>query len=252
MEKLSELWQKQWVRYVVCVAAGAVATTLVYPSISSKVTDTESIKKQYEQQLSEQSSKFQEEQSNLEKSHQAELSSVKQESSSKQEELSRKLSSMTQENSNLRKRSKVVTVEIVHPDGTIERRSTSTEEIDLATERVAQVQEEAQQKLKETTEKLEQEHKSETDKLKSSFESQLAEVNTKLQKTTETLEEERSHSETVDKNQRKLGVSGGINSDGLYKVHGHYTVWGPVFLGADVDTNGKEKNRAAASVGINF
>lgn len=249
---LKVLLQKQWVRYVLAGITGAALTTLVYPAVSSHEEEMSKLRKETRTSLEQQASKFAEEKQNLNQSHSLELNSLKQESSLREEQLKRKLESLVTENSSLKKKTKTTTIEIIKPDGTIERRTVSEETLDTVTEKVAQIKEESEKKLKEQEDKLSKQHQTEVSSLKTSYESKLAESSSKLEQIQKLYESEKQRSLSLEKNAKKLGIGAGYNSDELYKVHGHYNFWGPVFIGGHVDSDGKYKNRAAVSLGLSF
>jgi len=249
---LLQLWKKQWFKYMACAVFGAILTTFIYPTVSRHTEQIEKIKQEYEQKIVEKSNKAQEEKQLLEASYKAEIFSIKKESAYKEEQMSKRINSLVQENSSLKRQTRTTTVEKIFPDGTIERRTISEETLETITQRVAEVKEEAEKKLRETVDKLQNQHEKQLTENKNLYEVKITEISSKLQKTEALLVQEKSKKESLEKNQRKLGIGVGYNSDKLYKVHGHYNFWGPVFLGAHVDTDGSKNNRAALSLGINF
>jgi alanyl-tRNA synthetase len=229
---------------------GAAVSFFAYPSVSKQTETIEKIKKQYEQKLVEETMLVQNQLFEMSDKHEQEIKSIKKDFSLREEQLSTKINSLIQENSSLKRKTKTTTIEKISPDGHIERRTVSEDTLETVTQRTAEIKEEAEKKLRDTVEKIQQDHERKIEQLTAKNQIELNESNIKIKKIETLLAEEKTKNETIKTNEKKLGVGVGYNSDALYKIHGHYNFWGPVFLGFDVDTNGYTKNRAAITLGL--
>lgn len=244
--------KKDSIKNAIFFIAGVITTVVVYPTVSKHTEEIENLKRQYEVQLVEQSASAQQELMLMTDEYEAEIDKIKKESATKQEQMSSKINSLIQENSSLKRKTKTTTIEKVSPDGTVERRTVSEETLETITQRVAEVEQQAEKKLRETVDKVQQEHEKLLSEVNTKHESTVKEYSSKIANLQESLSNERSKSETLKVNDKKLGIGVGYNSDLLYKVHGHYSFWGATFLGLDIDTNGSNKNRAALSIGLSI
>lgn len=252
VDTLKALWTKPLFRYAVVFIGGCLVTTIVYPSVSKEKTVEESIRTEVTQEYEKKLSEKEKEKSDLQAHYETQISQIQTQSSQKESELTQKITSLTTEVSSLSKQTFTETVEIHKPDGTVEKHRVTTSLLQTMNEKVAQVQQETEQKYKEQLDKTVKTYESKITDISSSYEKQLSETSEELSKSKQTVNSERKEHDIEMTNNRKLGVSAGYNTDRTYKVHGHYYLWGSVFGGVDVDSNLKDIYRGALSLGLSF
>ncbi len=247
-----KLKDNQYVRYGAAFAGGILLAIVLYPSGTISTTEKTKIEEEvrtvYETKLKESEEILRQEKIRFEK----DLLSVKQENSKRELELSTKLNSLISENSSLKKKTKMVTIEKIYPNGTIERKTISTSELEYETQRMAQIQQEAEQKLKDTVSKLNEQHSKEITEKTSSMQSSIDKLSIDLATSERLRKEEIEKSKTVVKTVRPLAVGLGVNTDRQYTVEAQYMFLGPLYVGASYDNGGISNNRAGISLGIRF
>ena len=246
------LKEKGWFPYVVGFAIGCVLSFIVIPSLSinsaSRTEIEKSVKAEYEQRFAEEQASFKEALSSKEK----EIEAASNESFQKEQNYKRQLASLMSEVSSLSQSSETEEVEIHHADGSWEKRKVSKSTVDQLNQKIAEVKEQTEQSYKEELAKQQSSHEKEMSSIKESLAQQQSKSSEILSSKEEEIKKLKESSTTVVANEKKFGVGVGYNSDLLYKLHVDYTVWGPVYIGGDVDTNKADKNRAAVSMGIRF
>ncbi|CAM6003894.1 unnamed protein product [Sphagnum balticum] len=218
---------------LVFVAGGTVAA-LFYPT---KIIQ-DKLQKTFDQQTSV-----------LKQQHAQELSSI-QESFSKQtqelkttnEQLSVKVTSLITENTSLKVLQKKTFFKIVHPDGTVEERASSTTDSDQEQQISQQVQQEYQKKLEENVAKLESIQADKISTMQKTFDSKEQDYQHTIATLTQT------HSETI--NPKNFTLDGGLLTNGDYYGHVSYDIWGPFVLG--VQGQFGPSPAAGAGLGIRF
>lgn len=242
----------RYARYAIAFAAGIVLTILLYPSDSKSIAEKDRLLEETRTLLV---SRLQESESILRserESHQREIQTVRQESSKREHELTTKISSLMTENSSLKQKTKMVTIEKVYPDGTMERKTISTSELESQTQIIAQIQRDAEEKIVDTVSKLKQEHAKELSEKTSALQSKIDRLSLDLNRSESLLKEEREKSSKTESNPRPFALGLGLNTDRQYTVETQYTFWGPVYVGASYDTGGISNDRAGLSLGIRF
>lgn len=246
------LLENQYVRYVFVFLGGVLLTMVLYPSGTVSTTEKRKIEEEirtvYETKLQQSEIVLKQETSRFEK----QISSLKEENSRRELELSTKLNSVTSENSSLKQKTKMVTVEKIHPDGTIERKTISTSELESETQKIAKIQQEAEQKLKETVSKLSEQHSKELTEKTSSMQSTIEKLSVDLSLSERLRREEIEKSRTVVRTVRPLALGLGVNTDRQYTAEAQYMFLGPLYVGASYDHGGISNNRTGISLGIRF
>jgi predicted small secreted protein len=252
MNFINFLKEKGWLSYVIGFGVGVALSILVMPSISilnsSKEEYSKQLREEYEQRLSVQQSEFKSRVEQYEKDYEE----AKSEAVKKEQEYERKVASLMSEISTLNSMTETEELEIHYPDGRWERRKVSKSTVQQLSQKIAEVKDELSSKHKEEMTAQEQKHSKEVADIRETLSQQIARREQTISSKDEEIKKLKESSTTTVVNQRKFGVGGGINSDGLYKVHVDYMVWGPVYIGADVDTNRKDTHRVAISAGIRF
>lgn len=218
---------------LVFIAGGAVAA-IFYPT---KIIQ-DKLQKTFDQQISILKQQHAQEVSSLQESYSKQL----QESKTTTEQLSIKVTSLTTENTSLKTHQKKTFFKIVHPDGTVEERATSTSDSDTEQQISQQVQQEYQKKLEEDVTKLES---VQADKV-SSMQKQWDSKEQDYQHTIATLTQ--THSVSTNPKNFSLDVGALTNLD--YYGHVTYDIWGPFILG--LQTQFGSSSAVGAGLGIRF
>lgn len=234
---MSELLSKEWVRLVGVLLIGITIGVVFYPS------------KRIEEKLTQ---KHQEEISILKESHSKETKdltdkydAVVAESKSIKSESERKISKLTDEVKTLKSKTKVATYKLVKPDGTIEERTFTENEVDESSHVVTQIQEEFKQKVESIENRYAAIHSERVLALKKDFDSKESEY----KKTIDELQK----SKTVTVNEKKFGIEAGITNEKNYYGHATMDVWGPTFIGVhgQVGPN-NDSNNLGIGLGLRF
>jgi hypothetical protein len=227
--------QNVWVRYVVILMTGITIGAVFYPTKTLK----ETISKQYEQQiqtLNEQHTQTIQSMTNL---YQDEQVTTRQE----EEQYNAKIDSLTTQVSDLQSHKTLQTYKIVHPDGTIEERTSSESDVDQSSSISTQVQAEYQQKLQEQATQLNVVNQQQISTLQQQFDQK----ETSYKQQIATLQE----TKTVTVNPKNFGVEAGVLSNRDYYGHITYDIWGPMFLGLHTEI-GPIDNNVGVGIGIKF
>jgi chromosome segregation ATPase len=212
------------------VAIGAV----FYPT----KTLTETLSKKYEQQISVLNTQHQTELATQKASYESQLAISNQTISTQ----TSKITSLQSSVSDLKSKQHIVYYKIVHPDGTVEERQTTDTSSDDQSTVVTKVQQEYTAQLAAIQTKYETIHKTLMDQQKSTYDSQIATLNTTISSL------QSSKTETV--NAKHYGVEGGMLTNSTYYVHGNADVFGPVFVGIHGEAG--NSNGIGAGLGLRF
>jgi DNA polymerase III alpha subunit (gram-positive type) len=249
---INYLKEKGWFPYVVGFLVGCVLSFIVIPSfnLNSKTTEelVQSVRTSYEQKLTEQQASFQEKISNKEK----EIETISNEFFTKERSFNTQLASLMNEVSSLSKSLETEEIEIHRPDGSWERRKVSRSTVQQLNQKIAEVKQQTEETNRQEMAKQQSLHQKEVAEIRESLSQQLSKKEELLSSREEEIKKLKQTSTSVVANQKKFGLGVGYNSDLLYKVHADYMIWGPVYIGGDVDTDTKNKNRAAVSLGFRF
>lgn len=231
---LRDLLSKEWVRLVGVLLIGVTIGAIFYPTKRIE----EKISQKYEQVIS-----------SLKETHQKEVDSVKEEFvkvsaeyHSYHQETEHKISTLTSQVSELKSRQRISTYKLVKPDGTIEERSFTENEIDQSTKTVTKIQDEFKQKVDAIESKWSKIHQERVATIQKSFDSKESDY----KKTIETLEK----SKTVSVNEKRFGLEVGMLTDKNYYGHATADLWGPVFVGVNAEFS--VDNTIGLGVGIHF
>lgn len=230
-----------WVRYILILFIGITVGAVFYPT------------KTIEEKTS---MKYQQEIDTLNQQHSQEVKTLndqinKQASDSKsyKEQSDKKINSLTTQITNLSSKQKTVHYKLIKPDGTIEERDYTENDIDKSSQTVTKVQEEFKQKIDSIEKKWSQIHETRVAQLQKEFDAKSA----TYQQTIESLQT----SKTVTVNPKHFGVEGGVMTDRDYYVHANADLWGPVFVGLQSEfksgsSDADAQNRFGLGLGIRF
>lgn len=246
------LKEKGWLSYVTGFVIGCIISFIVIPSftINSEATEEliQSVKSSYEQKLSEQQKLFQEKISSKEK----EIESINNEFFKKERKFSTRIASLMNEVSSLSKSLETEEIEIHRPDGSWERRKVSRTTIQQLNHKIAEARQQIEETNKQEMTKQQKHYEKEIAEVKESLSQQLSKKQELLSLREEEIRKLKKSSTSVVSNQKKFGLGFGRTSDRLYQIHTDYLIWGPVYIGGDIETNRVDKNRAAISLGVRF
>jgi uncharacterized protein YlxW (UPF0749 family) len=253
LQFLNIFWNTAWGKFITGSLFGLILAMLALPSVT-KVSETrEDIRKELEKQYA---SKVQEQEHTLQQTkefYEKELSELQKESSLKQEELTSKLHTLTSEVSSLKKNTFTETIEIRRPDGTVEKRKTTHSTLETINQKVAEVKEEHEKRLKEELAKQQESYERSIKDVSALYEMELASAKEELEVV---KEHEEKTVETYEKkvtNTRRAGVGVGYTSNKAYAAHAHYYVHPAFFVGTGVEYQPeKEKTSASILVGVGF
>lgn len=222
-------------RYALVLIAGIAIGALFYPTKSIE----EKLRVQYEQKISQINETNSKTVQNLQESL------TKSESSKKQLEVttSSKIAKLTTENSQLKSKKTETYYKIVHPDGTIEIRSTKASEVDQSNQIITSVKQEFDQKVKDLETKYATIHQQRVQQIQTDF----SKKEEKYQETIASLEKDK----TVKINAKSFGIEAGIMTNKDYYGHVSYDIFGPIFIGAHGQF-GPTDTAGGVGVGIRF
>jgi uncharacterized membrane-anchored protein YhcB (DUF1043 family) len=225
-----------WARYVAVLVLGMAIGAVFYPTKRIE----EKLRIQYEQQISQ-----------LKETNQKTVESLtqslnKSESEKKDLEVTttKKISRLTVENASLKSKKTEKYYKIVHPDGTIEVRDFKEADVDQNSSTITSVKQEFDQKVKDIEMRYAKIHEERVKQLQQDF-SQKEE---KYQETIASLQKDK----TVSVNQKMYGLEVGKLSNGDYYGHVDMTVFGPMFIGVQTQSNFINNNAVGAGIGIRF
>lgn len=238
------------VRYASVFAAGALVTFLVLPS--GTYSKDELLKKEQEIQTSYQSQidEKQKQYDQLKMSSQLEIDKKQEELVRRESQYTQKFSLLLTENQSLRRSSERVTIEIRYPDGRVEKRTTSRSVLESESQKVTQLQQESERKLKETTDRLTQEHSLKIEQLESTHQAETSKLSLELLQTKETLKLEQEKHTDVTLNKRNLSLAAGKKLNSTISLLAEYDFYGPIFAGSMVDLKGRNYDTAGFYLGL--
>jgi ATP-dependent Lon protease len=231
--------------------AGCILTTLFYSNNSISITEMENIKKTYTENYN---STVKEYESNLldqKQRYENKIDILAKESATRELELSRKIDTLSVENKSLKKNTKKVVIETIHPDGTVERVITSTSEIQSESNIISRIKEQSDKKLKDTVLSLKEEHQKEISEKTLQHSSEIKKLADEVKSSKADLEEIRK--KTKDIINKPFSAALGINTDLQYTFDASYVFIGPFFVGGSYDKSGlNNKNTFGVSLGMKF
>jgi len=223
-----------------------MGTVISTHDTSDKILET--TKSSYEEKLKQKQTELDTQKSTYE----SQIASIQTESNKKQLSLTSKINSLTTQISSLKKTSSLETVEVRYPNGKVEKRTIAHSETDSFNEKIADVKQQYQEHLTQQADKLNQQYQQQISQLQSSHKQEIDTLNTKLSQTQTQLSEIKTTHDATTTNPKNLGLGLGYNTDATYKATAHYTVMGPFFIGADIDTNLRDVYRAGAFIGMDL
>lgn len=239
-------------KYVAVFAAGAALTFMILPSIST--TKDEYLKKEeeltssYEKKLSEKESQFNEFKSKQEQ----QISNLKQEKLAMEFEYRQKMESLVSENKSLKKSTEKVTIITSYPDGRVEKKIVSKETVEKESQKVAQIKQEAEQKIKETKETLQKEFDLRLTEVSSTYEKEKQSLTTELSQTKQKLKEEQEKHTKVSVNAKRFSLGVGKKTNLTNFATAEYDFYGPLYVGSVLDFRGTSYDAAGLSLGVRF
>jgi len=202
----------------------------------------ETVSKKYEQILEQEKEQHATETKTLQENM------TKQEESFKQTttELQSKVSTLSVQVTQLKSKQKTSYYKIVKPDGTVEIKKYSESDVDESTKVITQIQQEFNEKISSIETKWETIHKQRVEQLQSEFDSKEK----SYQQTIATLESKK----VEDINPKKAGLEVGVNSNKNVYLHPSYDLFGPLFIGVNVEGNPSTGGNfgGGAGLGIKF
>ena len=235
---LTDLLKNEYIRGGLILAVGITIGVLFYPSKRIE----EKVSQKYEQEIAV-----------LKEAHTKEVQTlaeaktkVEQEAKEYHSTTEKKISSLTTQVSELKSKQKIATYKLVKPDGTIEERTYTENEIDQSTKTVTKIQEEFKQKVDSIEQKWSSIHETRVTAIKKEFDSKESEY----KKTIASLES----SKVTTINEKRFGLEAGITNEKNYYGHATADLWGPVFVGVhgQVGANGNNANNMGLGLGLRF
>ena len=235
---LTDLLKNEYIRGGLILFIGITIGALFYPTKRVE----EKVSQKYEQEIVA-----------LKEIHSKELQTVneaktkiEQESKEYHSVTEKKISTLTTQVSELKSKQKIATYKLVKPDGTIEERTYTENEIDQSTKTVVSIQEEFKQKIDAIETKWSQIHQTRVTELKKDFDSKESEY----KKTIASYES----SKVTSINEKRFGLEAGITNEKNYYGHATADLWGPVFVGVhgQVGANGNNANNMGLGLGLRF
>lgn len=233
--KVKEVASLRWVQIVGAFAAGALACTLLYPTktITSKIT------KDYETKIQQ----IQEQHKIETTSLQTKVDSLTQTNKSLTEKYESKISELKTQITNISSHKVEVHYKLTKPDGTIEERSYLETEDQASQTMISEMKAEYDRQLQQTESTYQKKSEELVAQTRAQYDLQISTLKTELSKYT--------NSSTVTVNAKKLGLEVGYNTDFRTYLHGTYDIWGPVFIGAQID-KGIKSSGGGLGIGIRF
>jgi hypothetical protein len=172
------------------------------------------------------------------------ITSITQQKNEMQLSMTQQLMELRLEVKELQSKKKEVWYKIVKPDGTIEERRYSESEVNESSQVISSVQQEYEKKITElntqwqkTVDSKLQEQQVQFDKINKENERKISEL-------------ESSHTVTI--NEKKYGLEVGYLTSAQYYGHVNVDLFGPIFIGAHVNTNLTNSTSVGAGLGIRF
>ncbi len=235
LNPLIALSQNQYVRYAITLFVGITIGALFYPTKRVE----ERVSQKYEQQIKTLNESHSKE---MQASHE-QLDKATAQSKSYKKTTQVTINKLTTQVQSLKSSKKTNYYKIVHPDGTVEVRSSSDSESDAENKVVTQVQQEYQQKVDEVEKKWSKIHQDRVAVLSKEYTSKAENY--------ERIISELKKEKITETNMKKFGVEGGLLSDKDYYVHVTGDLWGPIFLGFQGET-GQHDSKLGLGLGIRF
>lgn len=232
----ADLLSKEWVRLVGVLLIGITIGAIFYPT--KKVE--EKITQKYEQEISS----LKEEHVKQSVESNEKWLKIVNEARIKKEETEHKLTKLTDEVKSLKSKSKVSTYKLVKPDGTIEERTFTENEVDQSSRTVTKIQEEFKQKIESIETKYATIHSERVTAIKKEYDSKESEYKKTIAELTK--------SKTVSVNEKKFGIEAGMMSNKNYYGHATADLWGPVFIGVHGELGTNNDNKLGAGIGLRF
>ena len=218
---------------LVFIAGGTVAA-LFYPT---RIVQTK-LQKTFDQQVSVLKEQQAKEISSVQESYKQQTQELKKTN----EDLSIKVTSLTTQVTSLKMHQKKQFYKIVHPDGTVEERASTTTDSEESQQISQQVQQEYRKKLEEDVTKLES---IQADKI-ANMQKQWDSKEQDYQHTISTL----TQSKTVTTNPKNFTLDVGMLTNSDYYGHVTYDLWGPFIFGLQGQFG--PTPAAGAGLGIRF
>lgn len=215
---------------VLVFIAGGVVAAVFYPT--KQIKDT--VAKMYQQQIVV----IQQQNAKETESQKATFEKLSSEYSSYKTQTDAQISQLTTQVRNLKTHTKVTSVKVVHPDGTVEEHTVSENDTDQTEEINQQIKQEWQQKTDQAVQATTQQFQQQI----STMQSQWASKEESYKQTISTMQE----TKTVTTNPKKFGVEAGLLTNSDYYGHITYDLWGPFFIGG----HGELGSHPAGGVGL--
>lgn len=239
-------------KYVAVFASGVAITMLVLPSFS--LTKDEYLKREqeitssYEKRFSEKETEINE----LKSKQEEQILSLKQEKLAMESEYRQKMESLVSENNSLKKSSEKITVVTTYPDGRVEKKIVSKETIEKESQKIVQIKQEAEQKLKETKDLLEKEFNVRLTEINSTREVEKQKLTVELSEVKQKLKEEQEKHTATVVNAKRFSLGLGKKNNLTNFVTAEYDFYGPLYIGSIFDFKGKVYDTAGLSLGVRF
>lgn len=234
--------------FAVGILAGVVLGVVFYPSTQKEESIRQKIVQEYELKQQQTSESFLQEKQQLNEKLIAEQQKQLQYESSVQKQLS----SLKNENQQLKQSAKKQTIKIVKPDGTIVEQSSEEFNSESITSIQEQMQEEFESQLKATEIKWMSIHTERVQELQQNYETKLKVVTDENSKIKQELEEKSKTIINIKKFRPEIGIS---TLKEIY-AHASYNVIGPLNVGGgisgDIVSNNKKFGEARIGVGVDL
>jgi uncharacterized membrane-anchored protein YhcB (DUF1043 family) len=240
-----ELIKNRYVQLAIALIIGITIGALFYPTSEIIETTEKRVQEKYEEQIT----KINEEHTKSSKVLTDTIDSMEQSHKEYEEEVSKSKSSYEQTISNLKSKITEKTYKLIKPDGTIIEKSFKQSETEEYNSYVKSVTEEFNRKVKSIENRWQSIHQKRVAEVKEeSDKKNREEYNQKLEKHMEELT-----SKTTRTNIKKYNMELGYTSSKKVYVHSSYNLWGPVLVGAHVDSRTDATNMSAGlGLGISF
>lgn len=240
MQKSLEWLKNRYVQLVLALLAGITIGVVFYPSSKIEEKITKELETKYSSTIQE-----------LKDTHQKEVSYLQQtlteqstEYRSYRETTQGKIDKLVTENSTLKQSIKKKKFKLVKPDGTIIEQEYEESDIDSTTTTVTQIQAEFIKKTEEIENKWKTIHEERVQKLQKDYDEKVTTLKQEQKVEIEKIKSEK----TVETNAKKFGLEVGVTTDKEGYVHPSYDIWGPFFLGGQV--NGTKSGVTSGEVGL--
>lgn len=230
-----EFLKNEYVRYVLILLIGITVGVLFYPS--KRIEEKLSLK--YEQEISSLKESHSKEISSLTENYNASLKKTKE----LHTESEKKVSKLSEEVRTLQSKQKTAYFKLIKPDGTVEIKRFTENEVNESTKVISKIQEEFKTKVDQIETKWSEIHKEKVTKIQKEFESKEA----NYKKTIEDLQK----SKITSINEKSHSIEFGVQSDKSYYGGVSMDVWGPFSLGVS-STIGSTPAVLGIGLGLKF